>query len=99
QGLPTVSPVDPQGKRPGWQREAGQYGDRDLKLLDAALASLPEQYPVDDPRVYATGFSNGAVFTYLLWAARPGTFAAYAPCAGVLGGESVHLPDPRPAPL
>jgi polyhydroxybutyrate depolymerase len=28
--------------------------------------------------------SNGANFTYVLWSARPGIFAAYAPCAGIL---------------
>ena len=95
QGLPTVSPVDPQGKRPGWQREMGENGDRDLKLIDAALASLRSEYPVDDHRIYATGFSNGAFFTYLLWAARGSTFAAFAPCAGLLGAD-LHPAEPRP---
>jgi len=95
QGLPTASPIDPQGRLPGWQREAGENGDRDLKLVDAALASLREQFPVDDTRIYATGFSNGAFFTYLLWAARGKTFAAFAPCAGLLGAD-LHPAEPRP---
>jgi polyhydroxybutyrate depolymerase len=95
QGLPTVSPVDPHGRRPGWQRTVGENGDRDLKLVDAALASLREQFPVDDHRIYATGFSNGAFFTYLLWAARGKTFAAFAPCAGLLGAD-LHPAEPRP---
>jgi len=95
QGLPTVSPVDAQGKRPGWQRAMGENGDRDLKLVDAALSSLRSEYPVDDRRIYATGFSNGAFFTYLLWAARGSTFAAFAPCAGLLGAD-LHPAEPRP---
>lgn len=82
QGLPTSRSGEP--PLPGWQVETGTYGDRDLKLVDAALASLRKQYKVDDARIYATGFSNGANFTYLLWAERPNVFAAYAPVAAVL---------------
>jgi polyhydroxybutyrate depolymerase len=66
----------------GWQVEPGEYGDRDLKLVDTALTALKKKYPVDGGRIYATGFSNGAHFTYLLWAARPEVFAAFAPVAG-----------------
>ena len=55
----------------GWQTEKGQDDDRDLKLVDTALASLREQFKVDDTRIYSTGFSNGANFTYLLWSERP----------------------------
>ena len=54
------------GGLPGWQVERGG-GDRDLKLVDVALASLRETYTVDDDRIYATGFSNGGMFAYLLW--------------------------------
>ncbi len=95
EGLPTVSRLDPQGTELGWQREPGENGDRDLKLVDAILKSLRARYPVDDRRIYATGFSNGAVFTYLLWATRGATFAAFAPCAGVLG-RTAHLSVPKP---
>lgn len=94
QGLPTPSKSDPQGKQPGWQTEAGQYGDRDLKLFDAALQTLSAQYSIDENRIYATGFSNGAFFTYLLWAARGKTLAALAPCAGRIF-PSVHPTEPR----
>ena len=66
----------------GWQVEKGQDNDRDLKLVDTALASLRTKFKVDDARIYATGFSNGASFTYLLWTERPAVFAAYAPVAG-----------------
>jgi polyhydroxybutyrate depolymerase len=79
----------------GWQVERGENNDRDLKLVDLALASLREKYNIDDDRIYATGFSNGAMFTYLLWAERPAVFAAYAPVAGRLR-PSVQPKQPRP---
>ena len=79
----------------GWQMERGESNDRDLKLVDVALASLRKKYNIDDDRIYATGFSNGAMFTYLLWAERPDVFAAYAPVAGRLR-PSVQPKQPRP---
>jgi polyhydroxybutyrate depolymerase len=79
----------------GWQVERGQDNDRDLKLVDAALASLRKAYNIDNDRIFATGFSNGAMFTYLLWAERPGVFAAYAPVAGRLR-PSVQPQQPQP---
>ena len=88
QGLPTRRGL------PGWQVEPGS-GNRDLALVDAALAALRERYDIDDDRIYATGYSNGGMFTYLLWAERPGVFAAYAPVAARLR-PSVRPAEPRP---
>ena len=79
----------------GWQVEKGQDDDRDLALVDAALGSLREEFKVDDARIYSTGFSNGANFTYLLWAERPGVFAAFAPVAARLR-PSVEPKQPKP---
>ena len=77
---------------PGWQTErGGGDGDGDLRLVDVALASLRQTYQVDDDRIYATGFSNGGMFAYLLWAERSDVFAAYAPVAARL------RPSVRPA--
>ena len=45
---------------------------------------MRERHRIDDDRIYATGYSNGGMFTYLLWAERPGVFAAYAPVAARL---------------
>ena len=90
QGLPTPTTVDPQGRLPGWQRGPGEQGDRDLKFVDTVLAAMRMRYAVDDDRVFATGFSNGAIFTYLLWAQRGKAFAGFAVCAGLL------LPDVNP---
>jgi polyhydroxybutyrate depolymerase len=80
---------------PGWQTEKRADGDRDLQFVDTALASLREKFKVDDARIYATGFSNGAVFTYLVWAERPNVFAAFAAVAGRLG-TSVLPTVPKP---
>lgn len=82
QGLPIAADVDPEGSKPGWQRRPGEVDDRDLKFVDAILARLRTRYPVDNRHIFAAGFSNGAFFTYLLWAERPQIFAAFAPVAG-----------------
>jgi polyhydroxybutyrate depolymerase len=96
QGLPTPGIImDQKGERPGWQREAGQQQDRDLKFVDAILATLREKYSADETRVYATGFSNGGLFTYLLLSQRPNLFAAFAPGGAVLL-PSVKLTEARP---
>ena len=79
----------------GWQVEPGANGDRDLRLVDVALRSLRETYRIDDERIYATGYSNGGMFTYLLWAERPDAFAAYAPVAARLR-PSVRPRQARP---
>ena len=80
---------------PGWQVERGVRDDRDLRFVDVALRSLRETHDVDDDRVYATGYSNGGMFTYLLWAERPEVFAAYAPVAARLR-PSVRPTEARP---
>jgi len=95
QGLPTRTDIDPRGVLPGWQRDPGEHSDRDLKFFDAALKGLEKKFGIDDRRIYATGFSNGAYFVYLLWAERSRVLAAFAPCAAVLR-EAVRLKVPRP---
>src|SRR4051794_32201020 len=48
QGLNTPGAItDPEGKKPGWQRTAGDQKDRDLKFFDEVLASLRKEYKVD----------------------------------------------------
>ena len=96
QGLPTPSRlVDHDGSRAGWQGAAGDQGDRDLRFFDVMLASLRADYHVDNKRVYATGHSNGGLFTDLLWAERGDTFAAIAPSAALLTrGHEKFRPKP-----
>ncbi|MGE3839953.1 MAG: PHB depolymerase family esterase [Vicinamibacterales bacterium] len=79
----------------GWQTEPGQDEDRDLALVDLAIATLSQRFRIDSTRIYATGFSNGANFTYLLWATRPHVFAAFGPVAARLR-PTVALKRPKP---
>jgi polyhydroxybutyrate depolymerase len=79
----------------GWQTEPGMDGDRDLKMVDVALVSLKKTYKIDDARIYASGFSNGGHFTYLLWAQRPNVFAAYGVVAGRIRPTAVPV-QPKP---
>lgn len=95
QGVATATTVDPEGKRPGWQRNAGELDDRDVKFFDRVLATVREKCKVDDNRIYATGSSNGAFFVYVLWAERSDTFAAFAPCIG-LPWPTLNLSSPKP---
>ena len=78
----------------GWQVDRDD-ANRDLRLVDVALESLRETYRIDDDRIYATGFSNGGMFTYLLWAERPDVFAAFAPVAARLR-SAVRPAQPKP---
>jgi polyhydroxybutyrate depolymerase len=96
QGLKRPSPVDPQGNRSGWQVEANQVnvGNKDLHFFDEMLKTLRQKYQIDDTRVYAAGFSNGASFSFLLWAERAKAVAAIGECAGRLA-SSVQLTSPR----
>lgn len=97
QGLNTPGRLtDPDGKRSGWQSGPGDQKDRDLNFFDAVLASMKKDYPVDENRVFATGHSNGGAFTYLLWAKRGDTFAAFAPVAAAAG---LYFVDAKPKPL
>jgi polyhydroxybutyrate depolymerase len=94
QGLPSPSPHDPAGLKPGWQFVAGDSGGRDLAFFDAMLADLQQKYAIDPDRVYVSGFSNGAVFSYLLWAERASAIGAVGVTAGLLASPET-LAQPR----
>jgi polyhydroxybutyrate depolymerase len=95
QGVPTPGRLtDPEGKRNGWQHDPGDHEDRDLKFFDAVLATLKKDYQIDENRVYATGHSNGAAFTCVLWVARGDMLAAIAPSAGF--SRSARTAKPLP---
>lgn len=96
QGLPTKTSIDPEGKFPGWQRRPGADGDRDLKFFDAMLKTMISGHHADAQRVYVSGFSNGAFFTYLLLSQRPDAITAIAPVAGLLTDEEAATAKPKP---
>ena len=99
QGLPTpIRLTDPEGKKPGWQWAAGEYGDRDLAFFDAVLAAMKKTGRVDERRIYAAGHSNGGIFVYLLWAVRGDVFAAVATSSSQAATEEI-LRRLTPKPL
>ena len=83
-------------QKPGWQRDVGVLDDRDLKFFDAVMASLSQDYKVDEKRVYAAGHGSGGAFTYVLWAARGQRFAAMAPSSTIAGLAQLNELKPKP---
>jgi polyhydroxybutyrate depolymerase len=61
--------------------ESNNHAD-DLAFVDALVARFERENGVDPRRVFATGMSNGAVFTMFLACNRSERIAAIAPVAG-----------------
>lgn len=64
----------------------------DVKFVSKMIDELVAQYAVDKNRIYATGFSNGALLSHRLAAEIPDKIAAIAPVAGALFESS---PKPK----
>lgn len=62
-----------------------EFGERDI--LDCINQAM-ELFPVDENRVYLSGFSMGGVGAYVLGIHNPGLFAAVSPAAGA--SDLVH---------
>ncbi|MDP3703637.1 MAG: PHB depolymerase family esterase [Candidatus Omnitrophota bacterium] len=56
----------------------------DVAFVKALLARLQQELSIDPQRIYATGPSNGGIFTYRLGCEMAGVFAAIAPVIGNL---------------
>ena len=61
---------------------ASDHDVDDVGFVLELLEDLGDRYPIDARRVYATGFSNGAMFTYRLASEAPALISAIAPVAG-----------------
>jgi len=77
----------------------GEYDDSrarsqidDVAFIIAALDDLAARCPVDEKRVYATGYSNGGAMAFRLGAERADRFTAIASVAGLC-----WVGDPRPS--
>lgn len=68
-----------------------------MKLFDALLARLKQDFKVNATRIYSTGHSNGGGFTYLLWAERGELLAAVAPSAAAAARRHPEKLKPLPA--
>lgn len=51
----------------------------DIEYVARVINDIQERASIEDARIYATGFSNGASFAYILAQALPDTIAAIAP--------------------
>ena len=72
------------GYQPSWQGRAGELGDRDLLFFDALIAWLQEHHCIDERRLFAFGYSNGASFAGLLACERADRIAGLAIASGRL---------------
>jgi polyhydroxybutyrate depolymerase len=81
----------PQGLNGRWNDGRGYATAThdDVGFVRALIDTLTRELNVDPRRIYATGISNGAMFSYRLACDLPGTFAAVAPVAGALPAELV----------
>lgn len=52
----------------------------DIAFILALIDHIKQVHPIDESRIYATGFSMGGMMTHALTAAYPEIFAAGAPC-------------------
>ncbi len=76
---------------------ARDQGSDDVGFVRALIAQLRRQLPLDDTRIFATGMSNGAMFSYRLACEMADTFRAVAAVAGT---EALADCRPtRPVPL
>ncbi len=69
----------------------------DVVYFDAVLDQVNATLCIDESRVYATGLSNGAMFTSVLICERADVIAAAAPVAGIMDVEPCD--QSRPVPL
>jgi polyhydroxybutyrate depolymerase len=70
-------------------------GVADVDFVKQMLAATSRTLCIDAKRVYATGISNGAIFSTALACALPGRLAAIAPVAGVNGTKVCAAGTPR----
>ncbi len=74
------------GSPAGWDTDPATkaHPNHDIDFMNAMLDTLEAHLCVDTSRVYATGFSDGALLTSLLACTMADRFAAFAPVAGAV---------------
>ena len=71
----------------------------DVGFVSALLDDLATWFRVDTKRVYASGFSNGAQFTYRLAKQLSNRITAIAAVAGHRSADDLFSPPPIPIPV
>ena len=74
------------------------YSDNDdIGFIRMLIDKLSKDFNVDQGRIYATGFSIGAIFTHRLGCELSDKIAAIAPVSGGSTGENCNPERPMPA--
>jgi polyhydroxybutyrate depolymerase len=92
-GFITITPQGT-GSVPRWDTTLG--GD-DLRFVGDLIDSIEQTLCVDERRVYATGYSNGAMLTAAIACQLSDRVAAIAPVAGII--EVTGCSPRRPVPV
>jgi polyhydroxybutyrate depolymerase len=74
----------PAGLERRWNDGRRLFSSDDIGFVRALLDTLGHELSIDPRRIYATGISNGAMFSYRLACDLPGVLAAIAPVAGAM---------------
>lgn len=80
-----------------WSGETDRAANADLVFVDQLLDALETDLCLDTSRIYATGFSNGAILSSVIACTMANRFAAVAPVAGVTAPEQCDPSRPVPA--
>jgi polyhydroxybutyrate depolymerase len=89
--------VDQKGIFTGWQMNIGENEDRDIRFFDSMIDYLKLNYKIDTKKIYLLGHSNGGLFVYELWAARPEIIAAIVAISAMLPSKiNSSLLTPKP---
>jgi polyhydroxybutyrate depolymerase len=89
----------PEGMGGRWNDGRGIAASHDdAGFVRTLLDTLGAELSIDPRRVYATGISNGAMFSYRLACDLPGVLAAVAPVAGGMPAELTAGCTRGPAP-
>ena len=79
---------------------SGYWNVPDVPFADALIDDIDARYPIDRDRVFAAGFSNGAVFAQVLGCLRSAEIAGIAIVgAGVSAEVADGCPWERPIPV
>jgi len=68
--------------RQNMDSEAHQLNIDDIGFVDTLIETIAREFPVDRKRIYATGISNGAIFSHFLSAQMSSKIAAISPVVG-----------------
>jgi len=66
----------------------------DVGFIRALITELESKYKIDPKRIYATGLSNGAIFSFRLACDASDIFAAIAPVSGTLNYAQCNPSQP-----